>query len=115
MASCSSRARVLFTGYYKDPVASASVLRDGWLYTGDVAEIDKDGFIYITVRKKELIVSSNGKKIYPARIESLFKMEPIVSQVLLIGDKQPYVTALVTCKRHRRGNARGHERLQGPQ
>jgi long-chain acyl-CoA synthetase len=86
----------LFTGYYKDPMATKSVLRDGWLYTGDVAEIDKDGFVYITGRKKELIVSSNGKKIYPARIESLFKMEPIVSQVLLIGDKQPYVTALIT-------------------
>ena len=50
----------------------------------------------ITGRKKELIVSSNGKKIYPARIESLFKMEPIINQVLLIGDKQPYVTALIT-------------------
>jgi long-chain acyl-CoA synthetase len=97
----------LFTGYYKDPMATKSVLRDGWLYTGDVAEIDKDGFVYITGRKKELIVSSNGKKIYPARIESLFKMEPIVSQVLLIGDKQPYVTALITI------NATAAEALEG--
>jgi long-chain acyl-CoA synthetase len=86
----------LFSGYYKDPEATAAVLKDGWLHTGDIAEIDKDGFVYITGRKKELIVSSNGKKIYPARIESLFKMEPIVNQVLLIGDKQPYVTALLT-------------------
>lgn len=86
----------LFSGYYSDPEATAAVLRDGWLHTGDIAEIGREGFISITGRKKELIVSSNGKKIYPARIESLFKMEPIVSQILLIGDKQPYVTALIT-------------------
>ena len=56
----------------------------------------RDGYWYITGRKKELIVSSNGKKIYPARIENLFKMEPVVNQVLLIGDKRPYVTAVLT-------------------
>ncbi|MBV9765313.1 MAG: AMP-binding protein, partial [Acidobacteriaceae bacterium] len=67
-----------------------------WFSTGDIAEVDSDGYWYITGRKKELIVSSNGKKIYPARIESLFKMEPVVNQVLLIGDKKPYVTALLT-------------------
>ena len=90
------RSECLFSGYFKDPEATAAVLKDGWLHTGDIADIDRDGFIYITGRKKELIVSSNGKKIYPARIESLFKMEPIVNQVLLLGDKQPYVTALIT-------------------
>ena len=67
----------VFAGYYKDPQSTAAVLKDGWLHTGDVAEIDDDGYVYITGRKKELIVSSNGKKIYPERIESLFKMEPI--------------------------------------
>jgi long-chain acyl-CoA synthetase len=86
----------LFAGYYKDPEATAAVLRDGWLYTGDIAEIDAEGYVYITGRKKELIVSSNGKKIYPARIEMLFKTEPIINQVVLIGDRLPYVTALVT-------------------
>jgi long-chain acyl-CoA synthetase len=86
----------LFSGYYKDPVSTAAVLRDGWLYTGDIAEIDSDGYVYITGRKKELIVSSNGKKIYPARIEGLFKTEPIVNQMVLIGDRLPYVTALFT-------------------
>jgi len=60
--------------------------------TGDVAEIDADGYVWITGRKKELIVSSNGKKIYPARIEGLFKMHPIVNQILLIGDRMPYMT-----------------------
>ena len=58
--------------------------------------MDEEGYWYITGRKKELIVSSNGKKIYPARIENLFKMEPLVSQVVLIGDKKPYLTALLT-------------------
>ena len=87
----------IFKGYYKDPVATASVIgEDGWFSTGDLAEVDDQGYWYITGRKKELIVSSNGKKIYPARIENLFKMEPLVSQVVLIGDKKPYMTALLT-------------------
>jgi len=90
------KSPTLFSGYYKDAEATAAVLRDGWLYTGDIAEIDADGYVYITGRKKELIVSSNGKKIYPARIELLFKTEPIINQVVLIGDRLPYVTALVT-------------------
>ena len=86
----------LFSGYYKDPAATAAVLQDGWLHTGDLAEVDADGYIYITGRKKELIVSSNGKKVYPARIESLFKTDPLINQVVLLGDRQPYVTALMT-------------------
>lgn len=90
------KSPALFSGYYKDPTATAAVLRHGWLYTGDIAEIDSDGYVHITGRKKELIVSSNGKKIYPARIEGLFKTEPIVNQVVLVGDRLPYVTALVT-------------------
>ncbi len=90
------RSPCLFSGYYKDPEATAAVLRDGWLYTGDIAESDSGGYWYITGRKKELIVSSNGKKIYPSRIESLFKREPLINQVLLIGDKLPYVTAIFT-------------------
>jgi long-chain acyl-CoA synthetase len=90
------RSPCLFSGYFEDPAATAAVLRDGWLATGDIAEMDKEGFLYITGRKKELIVASNGKKIYPARIEALLKREPLISHVLLIGDRLPYVTALVT-------------------
>jgi long-chain acyl-CoA synthetase len=86
----------LFSGYYQDPESTQAVLKDGWLYTGDIAEFDKDGYLYITGRKKELIVSSNGKKIYPSRIEGFFKSEPLINQVVLIGDKMPYVTALLT-------------------
>ena len=101
------RGETVFAGYYKDPGATAAVLRDGWLHTGDVAEIDADGYVWITGRKKELIVSSNGKKIYPARIEGLFKMHPIVNQILLIGDRMPYMTALISI------NAQPAEDVQG--
>ncbi len=87
---------VNFSGYFKDPAATAAVLHDGWLSTGDIATCDADGYYYITGRKKELIVSSNGKKIYPARIEGLFKKEPLINHVLLIGDRLPYVTAIIT-------------------
>lgn len=86
----------LFSGYWNDAATTAEVLRDGWLYTGDVGHADDEGYLFITGRKKELIVSSTGKKIYPSRVESLFKMEPVVSQVLLIGDRLPYLTALLT-------------------
>jgi long-chain acyl-CoA synthetase len=91
------RTPCLFKEYYKDEEATRSVITpDGWFATGDIAEVDDDGYWYITGRKKELIVSSNGKKIYPAKIENLFKMEPIINQVVLVGDKKPYVTAILT-------------------
>ncbi len=91
------RSPCVFMGYYRDEIATRSVLsEDGWFSTGDIGEVDQDGYWFITGRKKELIVSSSGKKIYPARIESLFKMEPAVSQVVLIGDKRPYMTAILT-------------------
>ncbi len=88
------RSPALFSGYYNDSVSTAGVLQDGWLATGDIAEVDGEGYLYITGRKKELIVSSNGKKIYPARIEMLFKTEPLINQVVLIGDRLPFVSAL---------------------
>jgi long-chain acyl-CoA synthetase len=93
------RSPTLFHGYFGDPETTAQVLEDGWLHTGDIAEIDADGYVYITGRKKELIVSSNGKKIYPARVEALFKMEPLINQVLLIGDRLPHLAALFTLNR----------------
>ncbi len=101
------RSASLFSGYYKDPGSTASVLRDGWLHTGDVAERDSEGYYYITGRKKDLLVASNGKKIFPARIENMFKMEPIFNQVYLLGDRMPYVAAIFTL------NATAAEALKG--
>ena len=90
------RSPTVFIGYHQAPESTAAVLRDGWLHTGDVAEFDSEGYVYITGRKKEVLVNSNGKKVYPAMIEGLFKVEPLINQVVLIGDKQPYVAALLT-------------------
>jgi len=103
----------LFSGYYRDPVTTAEVLRDGWLHTGDVAHADSDGFIFITGRKKELIVSSTGKKIYPSRVEALFKMEPLISQVLLIGDRLPFLTAIFTLNTTVAESLKGMEQWKG--
>ena len=90
------KSPTLFSGYYKDPEATASVLKDGWLATGDIGEIRENGYVRITGRKKEVLVSSNGKKIYPSHIENLFKIEPLINQVLVLGDRMPYVAALFT-------------------
>lgn len=91
------RGPMLFSGYYNDAEATAKVFtEDGWLLTGDIASVDDEGYWYITGRKKEVLVASNGKKIYPNRIEGLFKGEAVISQMVLVGDKRPFVTALFT-------------------
>jgi long-chain acyl-CoA synthetase len=103
----------LFSEYLGDPEATAEVLRDGWLHTGDIAFIDDEGFVFITGRKKELIVSSTGKKIHPARVESLFKFEPLISQIMLVGDRLPYLTALFTINPAVAETLKGMEGLKG--
>ncbi len=107
------KSACLFSYYFGDPQTTAEVLRDGWLHTGDVAHQDADGFLYITGRKKELIVSSTGKKVYPGRVENLFKMEPLVSNILLVGDRLPYLTALFTVNTQVAETLKGMETLKG--
>jgi long-chain acyl-CoA synthetase len=107
------QAPCLFSEYFGDPVTTAEVLREGWLHTGDIGYVDGEGFVFITGRKKELIVSSTGKKIYPARVEALFKMEPLISQVLLAGDELPHLTALFTINPAVAETLKGMEAFKG--
>jgi long-chain acyl-CoA synthetase len=91
------RSDTVFAGYYKDPEATAAVLDpDGWLRTGDVAEIDDDGFVKITDRKKDIIVTAGGKNIAPQNLENDLKASKYVSQAIVVGDRRPYPAALVT-------------------
>jgi len=91
------RSDTVFQGYYKDPEATAAVLDgDGWLKTGDIGELDEDGFLHITDRKKDILVTAGGKNVAPQNIENELKTSKYVSQALVIGDKRPYVSALLT-------------------
>jgi long-chain acyl-CoA synthetase len=91
------RSDTVFAGYYKEPEATAAAFtEDGWFRTGDVGEIDADGFVRITDRKKDLIITAGGKNIAPQNLENALKSSRFVSQAIVVGDRRPYVTALVT-------------------
>jgi long-chain acyl-CoA synthetase len=91
------RSDTVFAGYYKDPAATAAAFTDdGWFRTGDVGEIDDEGFVKITDRKKDLIITAGGKNIAPQNLENALKSSRFVSQALVVGDRRPYVAALVT-------------------
>jgi len=86
----------VFQGYHKNPEATRETIVDGWLHTGDIGEIDSEGFIKITGRKKDIIITAGGKNITPANLEAEIKQHPLVSQCVVVGDRRPYLVALVT-------------------
>jgi len=91
------RSQTVFAGYFKDEQATRQVLgADGWLRSGDVGSIDEDGFITITDRKKDILVTAGGKNVAPQNLENALKTAPLVSQALVVGDRRPYVGALIT-------------------
>ena len=91
------RSETVFQGYYKEPEATAAVLGpDGWLKTGDIGMLDEDGFLHITDRKKDILVTAGGKNVAPQNIENDLKTSKYVSQALVVGDARPYVSALIT-------------------
>ena len=86
----------VFQGYHKKDDATRETLIDGWLHTGDLGEIDSEGYVKITGRKKDIIITAGGKNITPANFEGDMKQHPLVSQCVMVGDRLPYLTALVT-------------------
>lgn len=104
------RSEMMFSGYYKEPLKTAEVMREGWLLTGDLGEQDADGFLKITGRKKELIVLSTGKNIAPALVENMIKEHHLVSHAYVHGDGRSYLVALVTLNP---AEAEEHARARG--
>ncbi|MFV0425750.1 MAG: AMP-dependent synthetase/ligase [Beutenbergiaceae bacterium] len=86
----------VFRGYRNNPEASAEALSDGWFHTGDIGQIDSEGYLSITGRKKELIVTAGGKNVVPSQLEDSLRAHPIISQCLVVGDQRPFVAALIT-------------------
>ncbi|HEU4614649.1 MAG TPA: long-chain fatty acid--CoA ligase [Kofleriaceae bacterium] len=86
----------VFLGYLKEPEATAEALKDGWLCSGDLGQFDAQGFLSITGRKKEIIITAGGKNIAPKNIEAMIKQSPLVGEAVVIGDRRKYLTALIT-------------------
>ena len=96
------RGRHVFMGYYKDTAATAETLdKDGWLHSGDIGTLDAQGFLQITDRKKDLIITAGGENIAPALVEGYLKGIPVVSQAVVIGDRQRYLSVLLTLNKER--------------
>ncbi|MCP3818367.1 AMP-dependent synthetase/ligase [Streptomyces sp. A3M-1-3] len=90
------RGDTVFAGYLNNPKATEAVLRDGWFATGDVGRLDDEGYLVITGRKKDVIITSGGKSVAPLVLEEQLRHHPLISQCLVVGDNQPYIAALIT-------------------
>ena len=94
------RGGQVFAGYWRNEAATTEAVdRDGWFHTGDVGEVDDEGFVRITGRKKEILVTAGGKNVAPAVLEDRFRAHALVDQCLVVGDGQPFIGALVTIDR----------------
>lgn len=89
------KGEVVMQGYWNDPAGTRQAIRDGWLHTGDIGEIDGDGYIRITDRKRDIIVNSGGDNISPQRVEGFLTLQPEISQAMVIGDRRPHLVALL--------------------
>jgi long-chain acyl-CoA synthetase len=95
----------VFLGYKDNPEKTAETIdKDGWLHSGDLAEIDDDGFVTITGRKKDIIITAGGKNVVPSPMEGIISTCPIVSHVVVVGDAKPFISALVTLEPDTLGN-----------
>jgi long-chain acyl-CoA synthetase len=90
------KGKNVFMGYYKEPEATAEALKDGYLCSGDLGKIDSEGFLHITGRKKDLIITAGGKNIAPKNIEAALKMHPMIGEAVVIGDRRKFLSALVS-------------------
>jgi long-chain acyl-CoA synthetase len=90
------KGRNVFAGYYKDPEETAQTLVDGWLQSGDLGEIDEEGFVWVTGRKKDIIITAGGKNVAPKPLEGGLKNHDLISEAVVIGDRRKYLTVLVT-------------------
>jgi long-chain acyl-CoA synthetase len=90
-----TRGPHVMQGYWKNPRATAETLRDGWLHTGDLGRLDEDGFLFVTGRKKDLLVLSSGKKVTPSQVEGLLLAEPCIDQAMVHGDARHFLAALI--------------------
>ena len=104
----------VFAGYFKNAAATAETLKDGWLLSGDLGTFDADGFLTITGRKKDIIITAGGKNIAPKDIEAAIKDNPLVSEAVLIGDRRKYLTALVTLDPDAAATYADHHHIAGP-
>ena len=91
-----AKAETLFKGYWQNPQANADSWTGDWYHTGDIGELDSDGYLTITGRKKDLIVTAGGKNVSPSQLEDLLTSDPLISQAVVVGDNRSYIAALVT-------------------
>ena len=110
----------MFRGYWRNDEATAEAVDDGWFHTGDIGELDDEGFLRITGRKKEIIVTAGGKNVAPAVLEDRIRAHPLVGQCIVVGDDKPFIAALVTLDEEmfprlgRQPRARRRAVLRGP-